>query len=53
MPHTRTRTWEKAGFFRAGSTRPEFPGFGLVFGLKISKSGFRAGFQDPEKTRIL
>ena len=40
-----TRARQRAGFFRVGLTRPGFPGFGPASGLRIRKSGFRAGFQ--------
>ena len=38
------RARQRGGFFRVGSTRPGFPGFGPVSGLRIRKSGFRAGY---------
>ena len=41
----RSRARQRAGFFRVGSNRPGFPGFGPVSGLRIRKSGFRAGFR--------
>ena len=38
---------QRAGFLRVGSTRPWFPGFAPVSGLRIQKYGFRAGFRVP------